>query len=182
MRKNQGPQKRLFALLSSLLFVVACGTVQKTEGDNRKSFRTVPPALIKVDWHRTPTDVLSNPVQDEPLIWAGIVEHVYVRPRDGKIEVEWFCKHFRFCRPGPKAISVRPIEVKEGEGYFTLALTLKDISLKQAERFQKEHTLTPHYMLAGGIFLGIAQREGRKVPLLRVLRFGLGRDLAVLAD
>ncbi|MDY6951076.1 MAG: hypothetical protein SWE60_06170 [Thermodesulfobacteriota bacterium] len=182
MTKNQRRQKRLWVFVPLLLCMVSCGTVQKKEGDHSKGFRTVPPPLIEADWERTPTDVLSNPVEDEPLIWAGIVAHVYVRARDGRVEVEWLCKHLRFCKPGPRAISVRPVEVKEGEGYFSLALRLKSISLKQAERFQKEHVLTPHYMLAGGTLKEIVEREGRKVPLLQVLRFGLGRDLAVLAD
>ena len=143
-------------------------------------FRAVPPELVGVDWKRTPNDVLRSPVKDEPLIWLGVVREVFVSHKDAKIEIEWNCEHLAFAEPGPEAISSRPIKVREGRGYFALSLVLGDMTTEQAMKFKREHTESPHYMLVGGTFAGFVERNGRQVPFLYTLRFGLGPNLAVV--
>ena len=143
-------------------------------------FRVVPPELAGVDWKRTPNDVLHSPVKDEPLIWLGVVRDVFVSHKDGKIEIEWYCKYLAFADSGPAAISTRPIKAREGHGYFALSLIVADMTTERAMKFKREHTESPHYMLGGGTFAGFVERNGRQVPFLYTLHFGLGPNLAVI--
>jgi hypothetical protein len=50
--------------------------------------------------------------------------------------------------------------------------------MEQALNFKKEHTSTPHYILVGGKFDGLVERQGMRVPFL--YPFGLGPDLAII--
>ncbi len=176
--------KRLpyIAVLFWGILMTACMTVPATTGGKEKGFLSVPPELAGVDWKRTPEAVLSNPVKDEPLIWLGIVRKVDVTQRDKKIEIAWYCEHLSFVEAGPPAIGKRPIKAKEGKGFFALSLILDDMSIEQALKFKKEHTASPHYALVGGKFDAVIEREGRPIPFLYTLRFGMGPNLAVIED
>jgi hypothetical protein len=143
-------------------------------------FHVVPPELAGVDWKRTPNDVLRSPAKDEPLIWLGVVRDVFVSHKDSEIEIEWNCEHLAFVEPGPTAISTRPIQARAGDGYFALSLIIRDMTTEQAMKFKREHTESPHYMLVGGTFAGYVERNGRQIPFLYTLRFGLGPKLAVV--
>jgi hypothetical protein len=123
---------------------------------------------------------LHSPINDEPLIWLGIIKDVFVSPKGDKMEIEWLCEHLAFAEPGPEAISFRPIKAHEGRGGFSMSLIVEDMTMDQAIKFKKEHTESPHYMLVGGTFAGFVERNGRQVPFLNTLRFGLGPKLAVM--
>jgi len=169
-------------LLMVLLLLVACAPIQTKQDRSRNSFTSVPAELTGVDWKRTPNDVLKKPIKDEPLIWAGIVRDVFVSHKEGKIEIEWLCEHLSFAEPGPEAISTRPIKARPGLGYFALSLIVSDMTTDQVMKFKNEHTASPHYMLVGGTFAGFVERDGRRVPFLYTLRFGLGPNLATVAE
>jgi hypothetical protein len=173
-------RKISYSLLLVLLFLVGCASVPSMPAKESSDFRAVPPELVDVDWKRTPNDVLRRPVKDEPLIWLGVVREVFVSHKDGKVEIEWFCEHLSFVEAGPAAISGRPIKARKGEGHFALSLILNDMSIEQALKFKTEHTASPHYILVGGNFAGVVEREGIRVPFLYALRFGLGPNLAVM--
>ena len=174
--------KRIYFISLATLLICACVPQYQIKDNNGNSFRTVPEDLAGVDWSRTPTDVLNNPQKDEPLVWLGVVRSVYIKQnqKENKIEIEWLCEHLNFAEPGPTAISVRPIKARSGQGYFTLSVIVENMSIEQARQFRSEHTASPHYMLAGGKFAGIVEREGRRVPFLYMYRFGLGPDLAII--
>jgi hypothetical protein len=168
---------RKIAHLPLLIFLVLAGCVSAPKMPPKEScgFRAVPPELTGVDWQRTPDDVLHSPAKDEPLIWLGLVKGVSVNHKDGKFEIEWYCEHLAFAEPGPAAISIRPIKAREGHGYFALSLILEDMTAEQAMKFKREHTESPHYMLVGGTFAGIVERNGRQIPFLYTLHLAWGR-------
>ena len=175
-------KKLSFALLIVLLPLVACAPIQTKQDRSRNSFRSVPAELTGVDWKRTPNDVLNRPIKDEPLIWVGIVRDVFVSHKEGKIEIEWLCEHLSFAEPRPEAISIRPIKARPGLGYFALSLIVSDMTTEQAMKFKNEHTASLHYMLVGGTFAGFVERDGKRVPFLYTLRFGLGPNLAIMIE
>jgi len=168
------------SLLLIFMLLPGCASVPRTPAKQSSDFREVPPELAGVDWKRTPDDVLRSPTTGEPLIWLGLVRDVFVSHKDGEIEIEWNCEHLAFVEPGPTAISTRPIKGREGHGYFALSLIIRDMTTEQAMKFKREHTESPHYMLVGGTFAGFVERNGRRVPFLYSLRFGLGPNLAVV--
>jgi hypothetical protein len=131
-----------------------------------------------VDWTRTPEDVLNSLNKDEPLVWVGLVEEVLVSQKGSQVEILWICKHLRFAEPGLAAISRRPIKVKEGAGSFAVSLVVDGMSLEEARQFQREHTTSPHYLVAGGTFQSFVENHGQKVPFLKTIRMGLGPKLA----
>lgn len=61
-----------------------------------------------------------------------------------------------------------------------MSLIVGDMAMEQAMRFEREHTESPHYMLVGGTFAGFVGRNGREVPFLHTLRFGLGPNLTMV--
>ena len=173
-------KKTRYPIFLVLLAGIACTSIHQERVRKSSDFRTVPSELIGVDWNRTPRDVLTNPIRNEPLIWVGVVRDVVVQEKDGEIEIEWLCEHLMFYEPGPSAISVRPIKTRKGEDLFVLSLIIKDMSIDRAKKFQRDHTAKPHYMLAGGKLAGFVERQGRRVPFLYTYRFGLGPDLAII--
>lgn len=171
-------KKLFYIVIFSLFFISACSTSHKQTTEESRSIRQVSPEVVDADWNRTPKDVLENPIQDEPIIWVGIVKNVFVKEQNGKIEIEWVCEHLAFYEPGPAAISVRPIKVCKGQGYFVLSLIIGDMTMEQAMKFKKEHTATKHYILVEGKFTGFEEIDGMKVPFLFTYHFGVGSDLA----
>lgn len=171
---------KIIILLSLFLFLSACSVMQKKLNEDDGSFRTVPIELTDFDWKRMPVDVVANPRPDEPLIWLGVVKDVMIIPKDGKIEIKWFCQHLSFADHSPHAISTRPIKARPGKGYFIVSLIIEQMTMEEAMNFKHEHTATPHYMLAGGKLDAIVEREGIQVPFLHTLKFGLGPNLAVV--
>ncbi len=167
------------AVLVFMLLVLAISVFAAAEKED-KGFHSVPPELAGLDWKRTPVAVLNNPVKDEPLIWLGLVKNVFVSQKDGKTEIEWFCEHLSILKAGPTAILVRPIKARKGEGYFSLSIVLDGRTNERALKFKEEHTSSPHYILAGGKFDGVVEREGKQVPFLYTLRFGMGPNLALI--
>ena len=159
-----------------LIFVLAaCASPQNLK--DREGFTQLPQELRGVDWTRTPEDVLDSPKEGEPLVWVGQIEEVEVKQQDTKVEIGWICRHLEFADPGPAAISKRPIRVKKGAGYFALSLTIADMSIARAREFQREHTQSPHYLLAGGTFCSMIDRHGRKIPFLITQRISFGPEL-----
>jgi hypothetical protein len=150
--------------------------VQATKGTD--SFTQLPQELSTVDWTRTPEDVLNSPKKNEPLVWVGQVQEVLLSQNGSKVEILWLCKHLRFAEPGPAAISKRPIKVKTGDRLFAVSLVAENMSMEEARKFQREHTGSAHYLLAGGTFPSFVESHGAKVPLLNTLRMGLGPKLA----
>jgi hypothetical protein len=59
---------------------------------------------------------------------------------------------------------------------------MHDMTMEQAMKFKREHTESAHLMLAGGTFVGFVERNGRQVPFLYTLRFGLGPNLATVVN
>jgi hypothetical protein len=106
------------------------------------------------------------------------VEDVLIWENGSKVEILWLCKHLRFANSGPAAISKRPIKVKTGDGSFAVSLVAENMSVEEARKFQREHTGSPRYLLAGGTFQSFVESHGMKVPLLDTLRMGLGPNLA----
>ena len=99
-----------------LIFSIISVALSVASEKEEKGFYSVPQELTGLDWKRTPISVLNNPVKDEPIIWVGLVKNVYVSKKDGKTEIEWFCEHISFVKPGPSPISVLPIGVRKGDG------------------------------------------------------------------
>ena len=125
---------------------------------------------------------MSNPIKDEPLIWVGLIKEVTVTNRGNEIEIEWLCEHLAFNEPGPAAIAVRPIKVHKGSGFFALSIVSKEMPLERALEFKKQHTSSPHFVLAGGTLYSIIERKGHKVPFIYTLRFGMGPELAKIIE
>ena len=175
-------RKAIRIALLILIFTMTSVALSPAAEKEEKGFHSVPSELTGLDWKRTPFAVLNSPVKNESLIWVGLVKSVYVSQKDGKTEIEWLCEHLSFVKPGPSAISVRPIEVRKGEGRFALSLVLEGMAIERALKFKEEHTSSPHYILVGGKFDGVVEREGRQVPFLYTLRFGMGPKLAVMKE
>ena len=168
-------------MLVILPLLSACASSPQRLRTQERGFRAVPSELAGVNWLRTPVDVLNSPLKDESIIWVGIIKDVLIKNEDS-IEIEWLCEHLSFADPGPDAIKRRPVTVHKGQGLFAVSLILPEMTMEDANRFKSEHTATPHYMLVGGRFLGFIQREGKQVPFLYVLRFGIGPRLAVFQE
>lgn len=168
-------------LLVVLLFV-GCAMPPGTSERNDGGFRTLPPDLPSPNWTSTPVSVLKSPVKNEPLVWLGLVKNVYVSEKRGKVEIEWLCEHLVFLEPGPAAISVRPIRARKGQGYFAVSLIADGMPVERAMQFKANHTGLRHYLLVGGKFAGLVDRDGRRVPVLSTLRLDIAANLAVVAD
>ncbi len=171
-----------YIALLSFLLLAACVTTPRKMGTEERSFLTVPPELAGADWKRTPTAVLDSPVKNEPLIWLGMVRDVHVGQKGGRAEVEWLCEHLSFAQPGPAAISVRPIRAHKGEGYFVVSLIIDDVTAEQGVKFKAMHTASPHYILVGGKYSDVVEREGKQLPFLYALRLSLGPNLSVMEE
>ena len=170
--------KKIFYIITTLLLIASCATTSNQNIKGNNSFREVPPELQGVNWAKSPNDVMGNPIKDEPLIWVGLIKDVTVSNKGNEVEIEWLCEHLAFTEPGPAAISVRPIKVHRGSGYFALSIVSGEMPLEQALKFKQQHTSSPHYVLACGTLYSIIERKGQKVPFIYTLRFGMGPDLA----
>lgn len=109
--------RNIFYIIVTLLLIASCGTIaNQTRKAGSNSFRDVPPELESVNWIKSPNDVMSNPIKDEPLIWVGLIKEVTVSNKGNEIEIEieWLCEHLAFTEPGPAAIATRPIKVNKG--------------------------------------------------------------------
>lgn len=169
--------RNIFYIIVTLLLIASCGTIaNQTRKAGSNSFRDVPPELESVNWIKSPNDVMSHPIKDEPLIWVGLIKEVTVSNKGN--EIEWLFEHLAFTEPGPAAIATRPIKVNKGYGCFALSIVSKEMPLERALEFKQQHTASPHYVLAGGTFYSIIEKKGRKVPFLYTLGFGMGPDLA----
>ena len=174
--------RKIFYTILILLLVTSCANAPSQNGKGSHSFRDVPPEWGKINWGKTPNDVIRDPIKDEHLIWVGLVRNVSVTNKGDKIEIEWFCEHLAFTELGPAAISTRPIKTHKGQGYFVFSIIVSEMSMAQAMKFKKEHTSSPHYVLAGGTLDSLVEREGKKIPFLYVLRSGWGPDLAKIIE
>lgn len=171
--KHFNGRRLLSLLILCLTICVSVGT-----GKSADSFTQLPPELSAVVWTRTPQDILRSPQVGESLVWVGQVEEVLISQNGSKVELLWVCKHLRFANPGPAAISQRPIKVETGDGTFAVSVVAENMSVEQARKFKREHTASPHYLLAGGTFQSFVEHRGIKIPFLHTLRMGLGPQLA----
>jgi hypothetical protein len=169
------PRLKSILLLGTLLIGYGGSFAQPAKQSD--TFTQLPPELSAVDWTRTPDDVLAGPKKDEPLVWVGQVTEVLAYQKGSKIEINWLCKHLKFVDAGPTAIAKRPIKVTNGAGLFGVSLVVEDMSMEQAMKFKAEHTRIPHYLLAGGTFSSVLDRQGSKIPFLQTSRMAMGPKL-----
>ncbi|MBN1380677.1 MAG: hypothetical protein JXA41_03270 [Deltaproteobacteria bacterium] len=175
--------RKVFYIIITLFLISSCATTSsQTREAGKNSFRDVPPELEGVNWIKSPNDVISNPIKDEPLIWVGLIKDVTVSNKGNEIEIEWLCEHLAFTEPGPAAITVRPIKVHKGSGHFALSIVSNEMPMERALKFKQQHTSSPHYVVAGGTFYSIIERNNRKVPFLYTLLFGMGPDVAKIIE
>jgi hypothetical protein len=168
--------EKIIALVLFLIFLISYTSTQRA--NESRDFTQLPSELSAVDWTRTPEDIVTNPKKSEPLVWIGLVKEVLVYQKEAKVEIDWVCQHLTFVDPSPAAISKRPIRVRKGSGVFGVSLVMENMSLDEAKKFQTQHTLTPHYLLAGGTFGGMKDWKGSKVPFINTSGMAVGPKLA----